>query len=301
MPNDETIAAATGNAAAIVNVIESAPPETCPFDVGPLTDGMLALHMINNVDILELAEEIAQAENEIATAHVPKTRSELDIGRSFDSDGKIRRAEARIVQLEEEILAELDEAQNEYRDLTLALCASRKQYVEARRRTGLDEKLPTSGNLAMMRSYREGVGPDYLPELSGSDLDTVHEFEETLAAYHALESGFHHMTTKEQWTIFFNFLAVEVATEVVTFGLGKYVKAVRVLDDAVGIMITRAGRAAISRYEKLPDSVKRRLNNLFRRKHPEYRAESPGDGVTGVKSSRYGDDIPCTATACAGR
>ena len=96
MANDQTIAEAEGNAAAIVNVIESAPPETCPFDKGPLTRGMEALHMVNNVDILELAEEIAQAENDIATANIPKTRSELEVGRSFNPEGKVSAAQDKI-------------------------------------------------------------------------------------------------------------------------------------------------------------------------------------------------------------
>ncbi len=299
MANDGIIAAAQGNAAAIVNVIESAPPGTCPFDLGPLTPGMEALHMINNVDILELAEEIAKAESDIVTAHTPKTRSELDLGRAFDAEGRITAAQKRIVDLEQEIAHELDEAQNEYRALTQALCSGRQEYVEARRRVGLDDNLPSQGELSMMRSRREGVGPGYRPELNHNDLETVEKFEETLAAYHALESGFHHMTTKEQWTIFFNFLVVELATEVVTAGLGKYVKGIRALDGAMAFMLERAGKAVISRYGNLPDGVKERLRRIFARRHGEERVKSPGDGNTGTGASRGRADIGCSAAACA--
>lgn len=298
MANDQTIAEAEGNAAAIVNVIESAPPETCPFDKGPLTRGMEALHMVNNVDILELAEEIAQAENDIATANIPKTRSELEVGRSFNPEGKVAAAQEKIRRLEEEILDELDEAQNEYRTLAHALCAERKEYVEARKRVGLDKNLPRAGELARMRSRREGIGPSYRPELTSEDLDTVHSFEETLAAFHALESGYHYMTTKEQWGVFFNFLAVELATEVVTFGLGKYVKAVRVLDEAVGAMIARAGKAVVSRFDRLPDPVKTRLNRVFERRHGETRVDFPNNGVGDEAADAGRLTRGCVSGAC---
>lgn len=300
MADDQTVADAQGNASALVNVIESSPPETCPFAKGPLTRDMEALHMINNVDILEIAEEMAVVEGRLADARkaVERPMGPAQMMQSRESRmAMVTWYEEDLEKLEDEILAELDEVQTEYRDLALSLCEGRQEYVEARRRAGMDD-LPSSADLHMMRSPRTGVGPSHRPELTYDDLETIDEFERYHEAYKALEHGFHHMTTWEQFKHYAGLLAREAAIEAATLGAGKYIRAVRYLDELAGAVASRGARAVVSRYQKLPSSIRQRMDRIFSRRHTDQPHNPANDGPTGTGRTSSTATRPCRVGAC---
>lgn len=296
--SEETIASAQGNASALVNVIASAPPEQCPF-VRVLTPDMELLHFINNDNVMEHAEEMAEAiaELESAQRRLPQMNSAQLRRRGGAIRGSIARNQQRIVELENEILAEINEAQNEYRMLAHSLCEKREEYLTARAVVG---NAPiTTGN--QRRLSRAGVD-NSRPNLSRSDMHTILEFERIHGSYKLLESGFAHVTTEEQISRILWAIGRELLIEVVTLGLAKYVRAVRTaasaLDRAADALRAAGKAVVVSRYDALPPGVKMRLNNLYRRRRPDNDFDAPDNGTTNTGAARQADEAAQVCRFC---
>lgn len=294
--SEDTVASAQGNASALVNVIASAPPDQCPF-VRVLTPDMELLHFINNDDVMEHAEEMAEelAALESATSRLA-TMGERHRHRS-SLITSIPRRQARIVELENEILAEIDEAQNEYRMLAHSLCEKREEYLTARAAVG---NAPiTTGN--QRRLSRTGVD-NSRPDLSRGNMQTILEFERIHGNYKLLESGFAHVTTEEQISRILWAIGREILIEVVTLGLAKYVRAVRTaasaLDRAADALRAAGKAVVVSRYHALPPGVKARLNNLYRRRRPDNDFEAPNNGTTNTGTARQADEAAQVCRIC---
>lgn len=294
-----TTAAAQGNASALINVIESSPPEVCPFDM-VLTPEMELLHFINNEDIMEHAEEMQEA-LEANASSAARYAGMNDRQRTRHGSGiphAIRRREARIIELEELILAEIDEAQNEYRMLAHALCEGRQEYIEARAVVGL-APITQSEQRVMNRTGRNNSRP----EMTRQNMHEVLEFERYHDAYKLLESGFAHVTTREQITSILSFIGRELMIEIVTLGLAKYVRAVRAaataLDRAADALRAAGKAVVVSRYQRLSPAIRERLNNLYRRRQPDRQQTHPRDGETVEGRPGQAARPRCVAGACA--
>lgn len=294
-----TTAAAQGNASALINVIESSPPDVCPFDM-VLTEEMELLHFVNNEDILEHAEEMqdALAANVSAAARYASMNTRQRSRSGSGIPHGIARREARIIELEELILAEIDEAQNEYRMLAHALCEGRSEYIEARAIIG-DAPITDGQQRRINRTGRDNSRP----ELTNRTMHTVLEFERYHDAYKLLESGFAHVTTREQISSILGILGRELMIEVVTLGLAKYVRAVRAaataLDRAADALRAAGKAVVVSRYERLSPAVRERLNNLYRRRQPDRPPTHPRDGETIEGRPGQAARPRCVAGACA--
>jgi len=140
--NEVTTAAATGNARAQIYVAASAHSETNPFRL-ELTRAEEDLHFYFNDDILDIAEDYGQAvalrsRLEALNGPAANTFAASPMGGNGDISRQTREREIAHItntvlpNLEEAMLAEIEEVTTEYINLAAALDAGRIDYVLSR-------------------------------------------------------------------------------------------------------------------------------------------------------------------------
>lgn len=331
MPQDETIAEAEGNAAALIYTTITESPDDTPFDT-VMTPEMIDKHKYYNDDILEIAEKMQQsieqleyAKAELATVEANIARLEAE-GVQLRRDGKmaqarmfaidyVKRSEAAIAKYEKEIEAEIDEVRNEYRRLAENLNSRAEMYrgdYDGLRRFQ-DRELQKA--MSMRRDLIEGgADPEGAARATQARTEDgyysfhVDAYAVTWGDYRLLQEGFAITTTREALMSFVWGAAELIALEIITAGLitvaAGAVMATRIGSKVIGTM-AKVGddvlELIIKRYNDLPEGVKTRLDNIFERIKYGDERPSRNDGVTGSGASRHVDDIPCSAAACAGR
>lgn len=276
-----TTASAQGNAAAQLYVLASAPPDENPFK-NFLTNEEIERHAYFNDDILEHAEEIDELE---AANESARRRWAGMNARQRDRNGgiplAIARREARIPELEDRILAELEEVRTEYRDLAEALHNGREDYVEHyANATALTEQTGITREDA--RRYGLGPGPQGQMVYFESQMAA---YEATYNDYKLIEQGFKYNTTREVLiNLVWGAIAI-IAVEIATAGIAKFVAigAYAIRATAVGraaIAAGRAGEALIARFMALTEATRRRVVDVVRRGRRSEPERPPRDGDT---------------------
>lgn len=332
MPQDETIAGAEGNAAAQIytTIIESA--DDTPFDT-EMTPEMIENHKYYNDDILQIAEEIELKLKEIdilqqslvnARLSIEKVEAatERPISRSSplawapgQIEAQIGAAEQRILQLEDKIEDEIDQVRNEYRRLAENLNSRAEMY------RGDYEGLRRFQDAELLQAWQQqqhltenGVATETAQSLSQPRTEDgyysfhVDAYAVSWGDYRLLQEGFAITTTREALMSIVWGAAELIALEIITAGLitaasGAFM-ATR-LASKLGRAATRVSDRALSllieRYNKIPQRVRNKLDEIFDRvKHGDERP-SRSDGTGGRGSASHLDDLPCSATACAVR
>lgn len=316
----ETIAEAEGNAAAIVHVIESTPPEENPFKT-VLTREEEDLHFYFNDDILELSERLEQLilghdelvqryerlserANDAMDIGDPQSVYEVQTSQNMLSMTvyQLEENERQQAQLEQDIIAEIDEAQSEYRRLAENLNAGREDYVRHyyRAQAMMDEYGVSH------RSVYPGPGPEGAAASAGLyEINRkMSEYEQTHTFYKLLERGFNFTTTQEALeSLAWGAIAL-VATEIATAGIGKFVaisgvviRLTKYADDLVHA--TRLGRHIVARFMALKELTRTRLMKLMRSRrkteHPNY----PRNGLTDEQVAARRASRTCASGAVA--
>lgn len=315
-----TTASAQGNASAQLYVMASAPPDDTPFK-NWLTDDEIQKHAYFNDDILNIAEDIDEIEARLAT-----TRNEYNIrepawddsvsaadriayytdgGNADDGmdDGRANRIVndlRSISELEDDILAELDEVRSEYIALAANLNAGRVNYVNHYLQAqALTAQFP---NVTRAEVQRSGIGPGPVGAMATHDAQ-MSSYEATYHDYKMIEEGFKHTTVRETLTALAWGAVALIVTEIATFGIAKFVTigAAAIRLTTVGRTLARAGdigAALIARFMALTEATRRRVVNVVRRgrrNEPEY----PGNGRTNTGQAGQAARPRCATGACA--
>ncbi len=296
-----TTASAQGNAAAQLYVLASAPPDENPFK-NWLTNEEIERHAYFNDDILEHAEEIDDLERRLAvdqsTYNIRQPAWDDSVSAqdriayytdpSNGSDGMDGARAQRIVgtlreisELEDLILAELDEVRSEYRMLAEALHNGREQYVE---HYGNAAALSEQSGITRERARRDGLGPG--PQGQMVYLDSqMSAYEATYNDYKLIEQGFKYNTTREVLiNLVWGAIAI-IAVEIATAGIAKFVAigayALRATAAGRAAMAAgRAGEALIARFMALTEATRRRVVSVVRRGRRSEPDAPPRDGDT---------------------
>lgn len=310
-----TTANAGGNAQASLFVTAAADPDETPFK-SHLTENEIERHAYFNDDILELAVEldgllargdavedrqrpnlerqleIAQADgNTTLASHLENMIADLP-----DRAGDLQR---RVDQIEDRILAELDEVRTEYRALAETLNNGRTEYVEHYLSA---EQLSSTTGVTREGARRYGLGPG--PQSRMVYLDSqMASYERVHTDYKLIEQGFKHTTVRETLSNLVWGAIALIATEIATAGIAKFVAV-----GAAAIRLTAVGRAAVAagtagaaligRFMALAERTRRRVVNVVKRGRRSDPPAHPTDGpsVTGRPSQAARPN--CRAGAC---
>lgn len=329
MQDGQTIAAAEGNAAALLYTTITESPDDTPFDT-VMTPEMIEKHKYYNDDILEIAEKIAdklrelevskevlsQTEATIANARAEGVQlrrgGQLSAGLTLAID-QVKRAEMAIAMYEDQIRDEIDEVRAEYRRLAENLNSRAETF-----RGDYDGLLRFRDNelqeaMRMRRSLTEGgVDPEAATRMTqpatedGYRSHYVERYAVTWGDYRLLQEGFAITTTREALSSIVWGAAELIALEIITGGLVT-VAAGAVMTTRIGVKL--AGAAArvgdnvlellIKRYNALPQGAKTKLDEIFGRIKRGEERPTNNDGVTGKTDEAVGATPTCAARGVA--
>ena len=319
MQDGQTIADAQGNAAALIYTTITESPDDTPFET-QMTPEMIETHKYYNDDILEIAEEMEQKLRELENAKAELATVEANIAR-FEAEGKkatrgggmararlsatdyVKRSEAAIAMYEQEIEREIDQVRNEYRRLAENLNSRAEMYrgdYDGLRRFQ-DNELK---NAMRMRQdlVDAGVDPEGAARATqGRTEDGYHSFyveqyAVTWGDYRLLQEGFAITTTREALMSIFWGAAELIALEIITAGLATAVVAAAT-GTRIGARLIRATASVgndvlarlVARYNKLPENVKAKLDDIFNRIKGRDERPANDTGVTDHEVPRHAD------------
>jgi len=320
-----TTASAGGNAQASLYIMASAPPDQTPFKTH-LTNEEIERHAYFNDDILEIAEEIDEITRRDEARRVSLISqygypSEEGMGpnadptyanpdrRSMSGQGQSRWAEFRrqqqaweadIGELEDQILAELEEVRTEYRALAETLNNGRSEYVDHYLAA---QQLTADTGVTRETVSRYGSGPGPLGAMASHDAQ-MSSYEKTHTDYKLIEQGFKHTTVRETLANLVWGAIGMIAMEIATAGVAKFVAigAAAVRLTAVGraaVAAGRAGQALIGRFMALAERTRTRVVNVVRRGRRSDPPAHPTDGPTVRGQPGQAARPRCATGACA--
>ena len=196
----------------------------------------------------------------------PDRRSMSGQGRSRWSEFRRQQEiwQAEIGELEDDILAELAEVRTEYRSLAETLNNGRTNYVNHYLQAqALTEQFP---NVTRDEVRRSGAHPGPMGVMA-SHHASMSSYEATYHDYKMIEEGFKHTTVRETLAALAWGAVGLIVTEIVTFGIGKFVAigAAAIRLTTVGRTLARAGdigAALISRFMAFTEATRRRVVNV---------------------------------------
>ena len=318
MANDNTIADAQGNAAAQIytQIIES--PDDTPFET-QVTPEMIEKHKYYNDDILQIAEEmkkilerIEQDQEALAKGEQSGLFNEAMRGSILTGIDLNKRY---LDVLEQKIKDEIEQVRTEYRRLAENLNDRAEMYrgdYEALGRfldSELRRNMKERDDLIKSGADPEGVArANQARTEDGYHSFHVEQYAVTWGDYRLLQEGFAITTTREALMNLVWGAAELIALEIITAGLATAVVAAAT-GTRIGARVIKATarvsenilKQLAARYNKLPERVKTKLDDIFDRiKHGDDRP-ARDDGTGGRGATRHVDDVPCSAAACAVR
>ena len=292
MANDNTIADAQGNAAAQIytQIIES--PDDTPFET-QVTPEMIEKHKYYNDDILQIAEEmkkilerIEQDQEALAKGEQSGLFNEAMRGSILTGIDLNKRY---LDVLEQKIKDEIEQV----------------RFLDSELRRNMKER----DDLIKSGADPEGVArANQARTEDGYHSFHVEQYAVTWGDYRLLQEGFAITTTREALTNLVWGAAELIALEIITAGLATAVVAAATGTRIGARVIKATARVSenileqlVARYNKLPERVKTKLDDIFDRiKHGDDRP-ARDDGTGGRGATRHVDDVPCSAAACAVR
>ncbi len=318
MANDNTIADAQGNAAAQIytQIIES--PDDTPFET-QVTPEMIEKHKYYNDDILQIAEEmkkilerIEQDQEALAKGEQSGLFNEAMRGSILTGIDLNKRY---LDVLEQKIKDEIEQVRTAYRRLAENLIDRAEMYrgdydalgrfLDSELRRNMKER----DDLIKSGADPEGVArANQARTEDGYHSFHVEQYAVTWGDYRLLQEGFAITTTREALMNLVWGAAELIALEIITAGLATAVVAAATGTRIGARVIKATARVSenileqlVARYNKLPERVKTKLDDIFDRiKHGDDRP-ARDDGTGGRGATRHVDDVPCSAAACAVR